>query len=253
MFNNTIDHPIALALLILSGLLAAPVTFISLWREFGRPRAALQGLANLGGVQLAMLWLGFIPLALLNRALGEPFVAVFGSYSQSTSLVDYVAAADLLAAIILLAAAACFNRFTGPVRAIAALLVVMLSFTAFEEAGLNKTLLPIPFPTDALHAPLVPLAYSLAGLFALVLVLAAVWGGARLKSRPSARFGLAVAGAPHVAALALTTAMLAQHPLFEEVAELSFAATLLQVLAVTALLTRPERLAASSSAAMAVQ
>ena len=233
----------------MSGLFAGPVALVSVWRERGHPPGALRALATLGAVQLALLWLGFIPLALLNRALGEPFILIFGSYTQSTSLIDYAAAANLAVTCMLLVGVACSDRLTWALRSSGLLMAVLLAFTAFEEAGLNKAGPRIPFPSDALHAPSVPIAYSVGGVLVL-LGGVILWAGKRVRSHPRSRFLIAILTAPHIVALGLTTATLAQHPLFEEVAELAFSAAVLQVLAAIAVLTRSSRLEAPTRTAV---
>lgn len=252
MLNNTVDHPQALALLILSGLLAGPIILVAFWRERRRPPGPLWALAHLGTVQLALLWLGFIPLALLNRALGEPLVVVFGSYSKATSLIDYVAAVNLSAACLILLRALLSSRLSWCLKSPGLLFGILLTVTAAKEAGLGKPAFG-SYPSDLLHGPFVPMAYSLAGLLVLSTILVVARAGERVKRHPAARFSLMIVSAPHVVGLGLTTAVLAQHPLFEEVAELAFSAALLQILMATATLIRPAPLSLVPQTAVTVR
>ena len=249
MLNNTIDHPIGLALLILSGLVAGPATLISLWRERHRAPGAQRWLAHLGVAQLALLWLWFIPLALLNRALGGAFDQVFGSYTQATSLIDYAAAANLSLACLLVIAVACAARPNWALLGSGLLLAVALAFTAIQEAGLTQVGPGTSFLTDALHAPVAPIVYSMGGLLVLVGAVAVLGAGERVKSRLSIRWLTPLITAPHVLALGLTTAMLAQHRLFEEVAELAFSAGVLQAVTALAICIPAARIASPRQAA----
>lgn len=229
MFDGSIENPLAMILLALALIVAAPLGLLSVRGS----KEALSGpLAAFALTALTLLWLALAPLNVLNRALGEPMVWLFGREAQDTGLVEY-------ATVLLFAAAAALGgvlALRGPLagRVIYALGALAAVFIAGEEMSWGQWLFHWATPADLyagnlqhetnLHNFLPPGFWE--GAYA-----AAGWGliavGLVMRfARPRFSFGpLAVLRESRFAApLALSAGVLMQHHLFQEISEVALGA-----------------------------
>ena len=143
MFDGSIANPLAMILLGLSLVLAAPAGLLAV-RGSSEPRSG--PLAAFAMAALAVIWLVLAPLNVVNHALGEPMVWLFGREAQDTGVVEY-------ATVLLFAAAAALSAvlaMRGPAfgRIVFAVGALGCAFIAGEEMSWGQWLFHWATPSD---------------------------------------------------------------------------------------------------------
>lgn len=87
MFDGTIENPLALILFLGLFTISAPTALIAARSHSGPPEPPL--LSVLGPVSLAGLWLALLPLSVLSAALSLEMIGVFGTEEIDTGFVEY--------------------------------------------------------------------------------------------------------------------------------------------------------------------
>ena len=229
MFDGELQDPLALTRLLAAAAVSVPAIVASLLMP--RPPQVRSGTAAvLGWTFLSALWLVVIPGMVARSAFGG-LVVLYGSDTQPVSAIDLLAAANFASAAALLLWLASRSETSVPMRGALLASAVLVTFTMLDEAGLHGGA-ALPFPTDLIPTALVAPGYAIAGGLLIAGALLLWWASPENLRR--APLLLMLRGSPHAASLMLTTGLLLQHPMFEEVAEFAFSATALYALVVGA-------------------
>ena len=222
MFDGRIDHPLPVALLLAAFAASLPAVVLAFRAAPPAASGRERLLGVLGALWLAGIWLVLVPLNALHHLQESRFAFVFGSELRNATLVDQLAAANLAAAVAVAVGCALLRPSAAWLKLLLLACAVMFGFTALEEAGLDEQG-AFAVPTDVLGAGLVSPLYAAAGL-------AFVGAGLLLAARSARAAGAGLSRSPFTLALVLTTGVLLQHPVFEELAELAFSAAALHAL-----------------------
>jgi len=231
MFDGSIDNPLAMVLLAVAFAVAAPA---ALQAARGSSEATPKGEAWFALGALVVIWAVLTPLDVVNRALGEPMVWIFGREAMDTGVVEYATVLLFLWAAITCA----WLTQRGPFlqRCLFGLGAVATLLIAGEEMSWGQWLFHWSTPevidagnlqheTNA-HNFLPPevweLAYEEAGWAMMLSVLALRFlpAARRITFAPLAVFRDSRFAAP----LALSAGVMMQHHFLQELAELSLAA-----------------------------
>ena len=238
MFDGSIENPLALTVyLMMLGVCVPGAVYAALsWRGESEPRA----LSILAIASVATMWLALAPLNVLNLALANPMIWLFGAEEWDTGIVEYatVLAWALIAALCLRLG---YRRrswerafyWAGAAAAIVALgeeiswgqwIFFWSSSDFFAERNLQgETNLHNFFPPRAFEV-----AYAVAGAgMALTAAVVRFSGlGEKLRWTGLAWLRRSRWGAP----LTLSAAVMMQHHLFQELSELALAMAALYAL-----------------------
>lgn len=237
MFDGSLENPLALVLLMLALAVAVPA---GAFAARSSREATSRGETAFALFALGLVWVVLTPLAVLNRALGEPMTWVFGREAMDTGVVEY--ATVLLFAWSALACAWLARRGGGVQRWVYAAGAAAAVFIAGEEMSWGQWLFHWDTPQAIaaanlqgetnVHNFLGPqaweLAYGAAGWAMIAVVLAMRFAPAARKVTlaPLAVFRDSRFAAP----LALAAGVMMQHHFLQELSELALAAAVAHAL-----------------------